>query len=60
MAGRVKHMERSHFSYRKNNAVTFAGFERKAMKKSEDKAVKDAGFGIMKKIKKLFHREQGK
>ena len=60
MAGRDKHMERSHYSYQRNNAVTFAGFERKAVEKTGDKAMKEAGTGVMSKIKKMLRREQGR
>lgn len=60
MAGRAKHMERSHYSYQKNNVVTFAGFERMALAKTSDKVMKETGMGVMSKIKNMFRREQGR
>ena len=63
MSGRIKHMQRSHYSYRKNNAANvFAGFERRAVVKSGNRAMKKSSFlsRVMGGVKKIFHRDQSK
>lgn len=63
MSGRIKHMERSHYSYRTNNAANvFAGFEHRAVIKSNNQAMKKSSFlsRAMDGVKKIFHREQSK
>lgn len=63
MSGRIKHMQRSHYSYRRNNeANVFADFDRKATIKSSNRAMKKSSFlsHVMGGVKKIFHREQSK
>ena len=53
MAGKLKHMERSRFSY--NKGVDFSGFERKATLKSTKKAnhnLVESFLGMFKRQKK--------
>lgn len=61
MAGRLKHMERSHYSYKRNNEAVFVGFENKARVKTAQKAQK-RGFlaQVGASIRKMFHREQSR
>ena len=61
MAGRLKHMERSHRSYKKNNEAVFVGFKNKARVKTAQKAQK-SGFLAQAgaSIRKMFHREQSR
>lgn len=55
MAGRVKHMERSHYSYGKSNHI-FGSFERKASLKVSKVERKT----FVEKLKDLFHRTTNK
>ena len=61
MAGRLKHAERSHYSYRNSNESVFVGFAQKARIKS---AQQPKNMGILSevgaKIRKAFHRDQSK
>lgn len=58
MAGRLKHMERSHYSYKHNNEAVFVGFENKARVKTAQKSGFLAQVGAS--IRKMFHREQSR
>lgn len=60
MSGRVKHMERSRYSYQRNAAATFASFECKAAVKAGQKAGKKEGTGVIGRIKQMLRREQGR
>ncbi len=64
MAGRLKHMERSHYSYKHNNEAVFVGFENKARVKTAQKAQKAQKSGFLAQvgasIRKMFHREQSR
>lgn len=65
MSGRIKHMERSHYSYRTNNAANvFAGFEHRAVVKSNNQAMRKAGPSFINRVKdgirKMLHRDQSK
>lgn len=67
MAGRIKHMQRSHYSYRNNTAEkAFLGFERKAVTKENNKYLKNkSGFGlfvdrIKKAANKMLQKDQSK
>ena len=66
MAGRIKHMQRSHYSYRNNTAEkAFLGFERKAAMKGTNKYLTGrSGLGFAERIrnaaKKIFRKDQSK
>lgn len=61
MAGRLKHMERSHRSYKKNNEAVFVGFENKARVKTAQKTQKNSFLAqVGAGIRKMFHREQSR
>jgi hypothetical protein len=56
MAGRIKHMERSHRSV-SNNSATFYSFIRKATIKKDARGLK---LSFADKVKKLFRKTQAR
>ena len=61
MAGRLKHMERSHRSHKKNNEAVFVGFEQRSRIKATQKAQKNSFLAQMGAgIRKMFHRDQSR
>lgn len=62
MAGRLKHMERSHRSYKNNKEAVFVSFDNKARVKASDRAMRNPSFleRVGSGIRKMFHREQSR
>lgn len=60
MAGRVKHMKRSHRSYGNAGYSVFRDFERHASSVAYAKQGKNKSLGFVEKAKALFGRSQGK
>ena len=60
MAGRVKHMKRSHRSYGNAGYSVFRDFERHASSVAYAKQGKNMSLGFIKRAKELFGRSQGK
>lgn len=56
MAGRVKHMERSHYSYGESNHI-FGSFERKASIKKARKVERKT---LVEGLKSFFHKTTNK
>ena len=62
MAGRLKHMERSHRSYKDDREAIFVSFHNKAHMKASHKAIQKSSFleSVGAGIRKMFHREQSR
>lgn len=61
MSNAVKHKQRSHYSYRNNNATVFSGFESRATRKNVQMPIMPGFFSrIGGGIKKIVHRTQDK
>lgn len=61
MSNVVKHKQRSHYSYRNNNAAVFSGFESRATRKNVQMPIMPGFFSrIGDGIKKIVHRTQDK
>lgn len=63
MSGKVKHMQRSHYSHRGNKENVFSGCERRTIVKSNNKsvkhinrAVKKTGFGFINAVKSIIKK----
>ena len=61
MSNKIKHKQRSHYSYRNNNAAVFTGFAQRATQKNVQMPIMPGFFSrIGDGIKKIVHRTQDK